>query len=284
VKKPTEKRIVVVGDLHFGSAYGLLPPGFIDSTGAEIGQNTGQRYLWECWLDFCGRVKNCKADAVIVNGDVVEGKQSKEGGLGLSLRMMVDQKAAALIGLSILKASVPSGCKFYFVQGTAYHVGEHGDAEEDIAATLGGTQYYSVGPGRLVREALWLDIDGVILESCHAIGGTQGFYRATQLDREMQWSAMSGKDSTKGVPKADLLIRSHVHHFITLGHASKQGVICPCWQLQTKYARKNSLHRMLPDIGGVVIYVEPERKRKGEPPCLVVQRLYDLPPAPITTL
>ncbi|RPH38317.1 hypothetical protein EHM92_00100 [bacterium] len=284
MKPAKEKRLVVVSDLHFGSSFGLLPPGFVNSEGAEIGLNTGQKYLWECWSDFCGRVKPYKPDAVIVNGDIVEGKQGKEGGMGLSLRLMEDQKTAAIEGLLKLKEACPVGCAFYFTQGTAYHVGEHGEYEEGVAGALGARQYYSVGTGRLVREALWLDIGGVIIEAAHAIGGTQGFYRATQTDREMQWSAMSGKDATKGVPKADLLIRSHVHHFIAVSHASKQGVICPCWQLQTKYARKNSLHRMHPDIGGLFVYVDPWRKRRGEPPCLVVQRLYDLPAVPVTKL
>lgn len=284
MKKPTEKRIVVVSDLHFGNAYGLLPPGFIDSTGTEIGLNTGQKYLWECWLNFCEKTKELKADAVIVNGDIVEGKQQKEGGFGLCLRSMPDQQQAAIIGLTELKKSVPDSCQWFFTQGTEYHVGQRSEYEEAVAGALGGRQYASVGSGRLVREALWLEIDNVIIEVAHPIGGNSGFYRSTQLDREMQWSAMASRDSTSGIPKTDLLIRSHVHSFITVGHPDKVGVICPCWQLQVKYARRSSLNRMLPHIGGLHLYVEPERKRKGEPPCLVIQKLYSLPPVPITKL
>lgn len=276
------KRLCVIGDLHVGSVFGLAPPDFITSDDIVLSLNKAQQYLWECWVDFASRTGKYDPDIVIVNGDLVEGIQRKEGGLGLSLRSMVDQKAAAIEVLTLLKKAVRSDCKFFFVQGTKYHTGENGEAEEDVAALFGARRYSSVGAGRLVREVLWLDVSGVIVECAHAIGGTTGFYRATALDREMQWSAMAGKDESKGVPKADILLRSHVHFFISLEHASKQGAILPCWQLQTRYARKGSLHRMLPDIGGVFITVDPLAKRRGEPAGRLIKQLYSLPPVPIT--
>ena len=279
-----KKRLVFFSDTHFGSISGLLPPAFETSEGIIQPQNAGQQYLWDCWQNFGSRVKAFQPDAIIVDGDVVEGTQPKDGGAGLSLRQMVDQKEAALRGLNILKGGVSDDCKWYFVMGTKYHVGDNGEAEEEIARRVGGERYSSVGSGILVREVLWLYIRGVIIEVAHAIGGATGFYRATNLDREMQWSALSGKDETKGVPKADMIVRAHRHYFMTLGHASKQGVILPCWQLQTKYARRDSVHRFHPDIGGVFIIVDPSAKERGEPPCEVLQQLYDIPPVPLTRM
>jgi hypothetical protein len=278
------RRAVFMSDIHVGSASGILPPDYVTSEGITMPLNTGQRYLWDCWLDFRARVKRFVPDTIIVNGDVVEGVQRKEGGAGLSLRLMVDQKHAAVSALSMIKSAAPKSCQMFFVQGTAYHVGENGEAEEDIAAQLGARQYHSIGAGKLVREILWLDMDGVIIEVSHPIGGNSGFYRTTALDREMQWSALSGKDSSKGVPKADLIVRSHVHFFMVAEHASKQGCICPCWQLQTRYARKASVHRLHPDIGGVFVCVDPSAKKRGEPPCRILKQLYDLPSVPITKL
>jgi hypothetical protein len=278
------RRVVVVSDIHVGSASGILPADYIDSSGITVPLNTGQRYLWDCWVDFCKRAKRFVPDAIIINGDVVEGVQRKECGAGLSLRMMVDQKNAAIRVLSMLRDSAPKSCALYMTQGTAYHVGENGEMEEDIAAHIGARRYYSVGGGQLVREVLWLDIGGVIIEAAHAIGGNSGFYRTTALDRELQWSALSGKDESKGVPKSDLIVRSHVHFFMAAEHASKQGVIVPCWQLQTHYARKSSVHRLPPDIGGVFVHVDPDAKKRGEPACRILKQLYDLPPVPVTKL
>jgi hypothetical protein len=277
-----KKRGVALSDLHFGSSTGLLPKGFIDSNGAEVLPNIGQKYLWECWIDFNARVKQFKPDFVVIDGDIVEGTQRKEGGAGLSLRLMQDQKAAAVEGLQLLKKA--AGCPFYFVQGTNYHVGTNGESEEDVAAMLDAKKYLSVGPGRFVREVLWLDIDGVVIEAAHSISGASGFYRATQVDKEMQWSAMSAKDSSKGIPKADILIRAHVHNFIYVEHASKQGFTLPCWQLQNTYARNKSVHRFHPDLGGIFMEIDPAAKKHGEPPCRVIKQLYSLPPVPVTKL
>lgn len=278
------KRVVIISDTHFGSAGALLPPKFQTSENIVQPLNIGQQYLWKCWVDFCERVKDFKPDAVIHDGDAVEGTQPKEGGMGLSLRLMTDQKHAAVEGFNILKDACPKGTPFFFVQGTKYHVGENGDAEEEIAGLLGAREYPSIGSGRLVKEVLWLDVDGVIIEVSHSIGGNSGFYRTTALDREMQWSALSAKDRSKGVPKSDLVVRAHLHYFMVAEHASKQGLIVPCWQLQTKYARKASVHRMHPDIGGIFVYVDAKAKKRGEPPCRIIKQLYDLPPVPITKL
>ncbi len=124
----------------------------------------------------------------------------------------------------------------------------------------------------------------MVIEAAHHISGSVGFYRLTSLDREAQWSALSAKDATKGVPKTDLLIRSHVHNFAYGEHASKQIVVTPCWQLQTRYARKHSVHRMHPDIGGLMIEVDGKAKARGNAPCRITKELYDLPPVAITTL
>jgi hypothetical protein len=40
------KNILVLGDVHVGSIYGLLPPDFVSSDGGEKPQNDGQKYLW----------------------------------------------------------------------------------------------------------------------------------------------------------------------------------------------------------------------------------------------
>jgi hypothetical protein len=277
------KRGIVVSDIHSGSIYGLQPPNFETFSGVKVQQNAGQEFLWKCWLDFAKRVRVFKPDFVIVNGDVVDGPQRKNQGAELALSAPGDQVGAAIEVLRVLRKAAPKA-KFYFTQGTPYHVGEWGDAEESIAGVLDATPYLSVGTGKLCREVLWLSMEGVILEAAHHISGGTGFYRLTSLDREAQWSAISAKDATKGIPKSDLLIRSHVHNFAYGEHASKQVLTTPCWELQTRYARKHSVHRLHPDIGGIMIEVDGKSKVKGEAPCVIRKELYNLPPVAITAL
>jgi hypothetical protein len=277
------KRLAVVSDLQCGSIFGILPANFVTSEGIPKLQNAGQQYLWECWLDFADRLKEFKPDAIIVNGDLIDGPQRKQDGTELSLPLLFDQTEAAEQCLRVLKKKCPS-MKWYFVQGTEYHVGRAAQHEEQIAKSIGATKYSSLGSGVYVKEVLWLEVEGIIVECSHHISVTQGFYRLTALDREMQWSAMAAKDNSKGVPKADLLIRSHVHNFQAAEHASKQGLVTPCWQLQTRYMRKNSVYRMIPDIGGTFIEIDGEQKKRGRPPCRILKELYPLPAVSVSKL
>lgn len=275
------KRIAVVGDGHSGSIYGLHPPNFVSIDDRDIPQNAGQRYTWECWKDYWGKAKERKVDIIIYNGDAIDGKQQAQHATECNLSGLVDQKNAAIACLEYAKKQCPQA-RWYFVQGTEYHEGKGAEALEDIASAIGGTAYRGAGPGRLTREVLDLDVEGVLLNFAHHISPTSGFYRATSADREGQWSAMSAKDAGKGVPKADGLFRNHVHYFVHVEHASKHIVVVPCWQLQTRFMRKNSVYRMLPDIGGVFATVDGRKKEHGEDPLLIEKELYKLPPAPVT--
>jgi hypothetical protein len=278
------KRGVVISDTHDGSIYGMLPPGFTTFDGVEKHQNVGQKYLWECWLDFCARVKAWKPDFCIANGDLIDGPQRKNFGSELTLHAPKDQCRSSIETLKYLRKATGPECKWYFTQGTPYHVGHWGEAEESIAEAIGGTKYWSVGVGELCREVLWLRCEGVVLEAAHHVGSASGFYRLTGIDREMQWSAMAGKDDLKGIPKADFLIRSHLHNYVNGEHASKQGLITPCWQLQTRYARKGSVARLLPDIGGLFLEVDGESKKQGEAPVRVIKHIYKLPTVRLSEL
>jgi len=271
------KRVVVVSDLHVGSIYGLLPPDFTTSEGIVKVLNAGQQYLWECWEDFCARARQFKPDVIVMNGDAIEGDQRAQKKVEISLPLMTDQKAAAVETLG----GLPKVPHFYFVAGTPYHVALGAEWEEDVAITFGGSHYAGAGFGRRVREVLDLELEGVILNFAHHISGGSGIYRATAADKEGQWSAMTAKDATKGIPKADVVVRSHVHNFVHVEHASKHIIQTPCWQLQTSYARKKSVYRMIPDIGGIFLEVNPKRAGKYDDPVKLIKHLYPLPPAPI---
>lgn len=150
------KRGFVVSDLHNGSIYGLLPPDFVTFEDVPKPQNAGQKYLWECWEDYCDRTAAFRPDFGIINGDCVDGPQQKNHGSELSLIAPQDQTSACIQTIKRLKKGLPAHCKLYFTQGTPYHVGNFGASEEAVAEATGGTRYPSVGTGRLCREILWL--------------------------------------------------------------------------------------------------------------------------------
>lgn len=270
--KPRPKRIGVVSDLHCGSIYGLIPPGFITSDDREFVPNAGQRYLWECWKDAAKFLN--PLDALVVNGDVIDGNQDKQKGTELALPLFSDQAEAAFLCIDWLRKHTGNP-KIYCLQGTEYHEGRAGREAEVVAEKLGAVRYSGLGTGRWCREALDLEVDGVILNFSHGISVSAGLYRATPPDREAVWSALAGKVGKAA--RADCVVRAHAHHFVHVEHPSKHCYINPCWQLQTRFMRKNSSYRMLPDIGCTWINVSGQDKREGVDPCHVEKRIYPLP-------
>ena len=272
--------VVIVNDLHVGSIYGLLPPGFTASSGAVIGLTPGQEYLYNCLDHFSTWVRGFSRQicAVIVNGDAIDGAQSRQNGGEFSLPLFADQTTAARQVLEFfLTTAGIDHIKRFFIQGTEYHDAGAGREMEVLAETLGGTPYGGLGTGRYSHEVLDRNINGVVLNVAHHIGGASGFYRATAADREAVFSALAGKEGK--APRADILARAHRHHYVLVEHASKWAFISPCWQLQTRFMRKNSVYRMIPDIGGVVIWIDGAAHLADPTEGIYVQKkLYPLPP------
>lgn len=277
------KRGIVVSDLHCGSIYGLLPPDFVAIDDRPVPPNAGQEYTWRCWVDFWRKAREKRPDFIIFNGDAIDGKQMAQHFTESNLPSLSDQKGAAIKALSYARDLFPNS-KWYFTQGTEYHESKGAEALEDIAKALEAERYQGVGPGLYTREVLDLEVEGVVLNAAHHISPTMGFYRATAADREGQWSAIAAKDESKGVPKADVVIRSHVHHFVHVEHESKHVFSTPCWQLQTRFMRKNSVYRMLPTIGGVFLKIDGSAKKKGDDPCSIRKEIYALPSRKTTKL
>lgn len=268
----SEKTLLVLSDLHCGSIFGMMPPNFETSDGAPKSQNAGQEYLWSCWLHMLDYAKELEPDAIILNGDLIDGLQHAQRGTELSLPLLFDQRGAAIDCLRPLSVLAP----MYFVQGTEYHDCKAGASIEAVAEDLHGVRYKGPGTGKFSKEVLDLEVDGVVVNFAHGISVASGFYRATAHDREGIWSALAGKDGK--MPKADAVIRAHAHFFVHVEHASKHIVGGPCWELQTRYMRKNSVYRMVPDIGFLVIHIDGDAKKEGRDPIWVEKMLYPLPP------
>jgi hypothetical protein len=270
--------VLILNDLHAGSIFGMMPPDFRTSADAVVGQNPGQKHLWSSWLDLAKRASKGKLDAVVVNGDAIDGPQVKSRGQECTLPDLNDQERAAIETLEIITNTIrgPSGkVPLYFVQGTEYHDGRGAENFENIAHKMGGVHYNGLGTGRFSHEVLDLEFDGVVLNIAHHVGGGGGITRGNSLDKEMIMSALAGKIGK--FPKADCVIRAHMHFFCHVEHASKHGVIVPSWQLQTRFMRHRSVYQMVPDIGSVIIHIDPEAKKRGEDPIRIQKFLYPLP-------
>ena len=271
-----------MSDLHCGSIYGMLPPDFPTQDGAPKVPNSGQRYLWDCWLDMAKRVSRLPIIAIVVNGDATEGEEARARGSELCLSLPSDQARAAAVALLRLHRSIKTKPPFFVVRGTPYHDSHGGQLAESVAEKIKARAYSGHGSGVLCHRAMDLEHDGVIVNLSHGTSVAGGLYRATPPDREAVWSALAGKEGKAS--KADAVIRAHAHHFVRVEHPTKHAVIGPCWQLQTDYMAKNSCYRMLPDIGVILVWIDGDAKREGEDPIHVQKILYRLPKVSIARI
>jgi len=256
----------------------MLPPGFVDSNDTPVPQNEGQKYLWKCW-SHAAELLN-PLDILVLNGDVIDGFQDKQKGTELRLPLIADQSRAAIECIRFMweRTGKPD---IYAVSGTEYHDGKAAREMEVVAEGVGAKRYPGPGPGLYCKDVLDLDVEGIALNFHHEISVTQGLYLATSPDKEALFSAVAGKAGKAA--KSDALIRSHVHYFVHVEHANKHIFVTPCWQLQTGYMRRKSVYRMIPDIGFLLLLVNPNIKRDDwEDPIGIAKHIYPLPRAKVT--
>jgi hypothetical protein len=129
--------------------------------------------------------------------------------------------------------------------------------------------------GRHCKEVLDLDIGGTVLNFAHSSWRGIGFHVFGQLDAEALWCQIT---SSKGqVVSADLIVRSHLHYFMHVEHANRHAFLCPCWQLQTRFARHRSAYKLMPDVGALIFHISPEAKTRGLDPIAFTKLVYKLP-------
>jgi len=267
------RKVLVISDGHVGSIAGLWPYDFVLPDGRKVGLNDGQRYLLSCWKDFCSFVRRERPDILVINGDWVDGEAYRSLGKESTTTLMAAQKKAAI---ELLSPILDVAKERYVVQGTEYHDLRSGEAAEDIAREIG-----AIGPhrGAFSHEFLNLDLDGVVINFSHGISTTTGLYRAVAVDRESLWAGLAKERVSNS--DADLIVRSHAHCFVHVEGHSRHALITPCWQLQTRYMRRHSLYRLLPDIGAVLISVYPRLRKEKRDPFVIQKLLYPLPPFPV---
>jgi hypothetical protein len=185
------KFVLVVSDLHMGSAYGLLPYGFVGSTGVELNLNMGQEYLS---MAACGALKpllnRAVRDEVVPLLDVVG--RFCSGGIAKSRRKPLDltiqgSKAAQVPagGPTTLYGRATrdeNGRQYVYVsRGSRYHSGSGAGDEEFFAAMVHARR----GPdGRHTRPWTHLVVEDTLFDVADHQSVTIR-YRSMPLEREI---------------------------------------------------------------------------------------------------
>jgi hypothetical protein len=209
------RRIVIISDLHCGHAVGLTHPDFDGDRRDSLYHKLylARREYWKFYLDTIKSLR--PIDILIVNGDCIEGKGEKSGGIELIENDRQEQCKMAVA--AIKKCGRPD---IYMVSGTPYHTGVTEELERGIANDVKAVKF-----GRHD----WLNVNGLVFDYRHFTSGSQVPYgRHTAGAKDRVWNVLWNEDGA--YPKADILIRSHVHYFTFEGGANWMFVTTPALQ------------------------------------------------------
>jgi hypothetical protein len=207
-------RVLVFGDTHCGARTGLTPPGHQ--------QHVDDDNAWPEFLSDDIRRKFCDTQTktwrwvkakwqklgpiklAICNGDAIDGCGFRSGGQEQITPEHSIQATMAIKAFSVIEAK-----NWCFTFGTPYHTGRSSHAELQIA------QWFKNRPGVdqvKVGAHEWPEVNHYTFDVKHKVGGsTTPYGRGTSIMKEdlwnQTWHAMGGQ------PRADILIRSHVHYY-----------------------------------------------------------------------
>lgn len=190
-----DKSILVLSDLHCGNVLGLTPPKWNPRDEKYPNLVKYRDNTWEWYRSSINNVG--KVDLCIVNGDAIDGKGYRRGGLDQIWLDRTDQVKMAIDALSIVNTE-----KFAFTFGTAYHTGVSDDWEKQIADHFNAP----------IKDILTIKVNGKILKFRHHVSGSQSpISRGTALYKEQLWDILWSLDGE--FVRADICTFSHVHYF-----------------------------------------------------------------------
>ena len=197
----SSKRMVVIADLHCGSATGLTPPAWNknDSPGHLKQKNKKTRNI--IWDWFASSIRKLQPiDILVVNGDAITGKEPKSCGTELLEPELSSQVDMAVECIEVVKAK-----KIVMTYGTAYHVSDAGeDWELQVAHKVEAVK---------IGAHEWIDINGKVFDFKHHVGSSSVPYgRGTAPTKDALWNMIWAEAQMQ--PKADYIIRSHVHYCV----------------------------------------------------------------------
>jgi len=200
------KRMVVISDLHCGHLVGLTHPDF---DGRPNDPTSAHYKLWQtrrkCWRWYKRKIAELQpVDILIVNGDCIDGKGKKSGGTELLQPDRGEQVDMAAAAIEMVDAKT-----VVMTYGTPYHTGVDEDWENQVAKHKSVDAYKIGGHDQF-------DVNGVVVDYRHFIGGSSIPHgRFTAIARERLWNMLWAEYDE--YPKADIIIRSHVHYHIYCG-------------------------------------------------------------------
>lgn len=197
----SDKRVVVISDLHSGHEYGLCPP----CSHRRVAGSKEGRFEAALWKFYAAAIDSLRPiDILLVNGDAIEGKGESSGGVELLTTDRHDQAQIAADAVAYADAE-----KTRFMYGTRRHVGKEEDFERVILDKLKPKNVDIGGHGFFIVNGRKFDVK-------HKVGGSSIPHgRLTALAKAVLWNKVWASEGRQ--PKGEIFLRSHVHYFAYCG-------------------------------------------------------------------
>jgi len=256
-----DKRLVVVSDMHCGHNCGLTPPLWqfkLINENPELKRNQYGAIQLELWQWYMSTMRDIKSEAdvdiLLLNGDCIDGKGQAAGGTEL---ITVDRNEQVEMANHCIKQW--DAKDIVMTYGTSYHTGKDEDFEETICKDVGALS---------IKGEQFFEINGKTFNAKHKIGSSGIPHgRFTAIAKSALWNRLWADAELS--PKADVLIRSHVHFYVEVRNRDMYGIITPAMQaIGSKFGNRQC--EGLIDVGLVVIDIS----KKGN--ILVTPRLAKL--------
>ena len=250
-------RIGFMNDLHIGAQQGIFPEGFVDGYGRKIKLNGGQKILWKYLNEYIGEMNKNKINTFIIVGDLIAGKNYKEGGAYIMNVELPQQEKACAFLIAYVCKKVPTITNVFMFRGTPYHGSRVGQVENNVAGIL--ALKYDIKP-KYLGEYTYLTLKygkhkKVIWIAHPATGATM--YPEMAMGRDIGHFLQA--QATGKLTKVDMIIRAHKHEYISLHKSSIRSIILPCWQFFCPYDNAIKWYsKWQPDIGGVILLADDE--------------------------
>ena len=208
------KRVLVIADLHCGHRAGLTPP----SHWGNVGFDKWADLRKTLWLEFARKVDELKPiDILFINGDTIDGRSKRNGGVEILTSSIAEQQNIAVECINYIDAD-----QIVMTRGTPYHVDLDGELGEDaIAKEVGAIE---------ISDQCWPEVNGVIFDLKHKIGGSSVPHnKGLSLGKAQLWNLVHN-DFYASQPRADIIIRSHVHYYYGVDGGNWHGFITPSLQ------------------------------------------------------
>ena len=220
------KRIGIIADTHCGHEYGLTPPGWSKERYLNI-----HRPFWDWYQQKAKEVG--KLDVLVCNGDMVDGRGTRSGGVE-ELEVRRDHQ----IQMAEECIDVFDAEKVIITTGTAYHTGQEEDWEGVLARQIGAEFYdqfvLEVNP---FEEWLSSPRSRMYFDFKHHVGGSSIPHgRATAVLRAKLWESI--KALRDGSQRPNVVVRSHVHYHIMTDDADGVALTTPCLQLSSRFGNR----------------------------------------------